>query len=394
MTAYVQKNRFDRLLNNRTGVSTVKLTVSSTASMMRPTSVMQDCERAQRISMKADGYYAANSQPQQSDVERALPLICETAEMAARQTLSANVLVADFGCADGRNSRRLTNAAIQSVRAVRPSAACTIVRNDRCENDFNQVASVSQGNLEATAGTFEFMSSGSFYKQLLPTGSMTLGTSFSAVHWMSRIPETLENSHAICREQLTGTEAEDARQVAEGDWSCFLQHRAQELASGGCLVVSMVGKLASDSQVHSPFRLISEALQQLIAEDVVCPETQDALFIPVYRRSLEEVVRPFEEDPCLKECGLTLTYASETEVACPLYSAFCEYGDVGRYAAAYVRFIRALAEPIVKAAFQQTVDEPERCMEMLFERMEQLVQQAPESWKLRRTQVLVAAQKV
>ena len=83
---------------------------------------------------------------------------------------------------------------------------------------------------------------------------------------MSCIPATLHGDQAIYCEQLTGAEAEAASPVAEADWSCFLQHRAQELAVGGCLVVSMVGKSASYREVHRPFRLISEALLQLVSE--------------------------------------------------------------------------------------------------------------------------------
>ena len=105
-------------------------------------------------------------------------------------------------------------------------------------------------------------------------------------------------------------------------------------------------------------------------------------------------MRPFEQNRKANECGLKLVHASETEVICPLYAALCEHGDVFRYACAYVRFIRALAEPVVKAAFLHTTEEPDWSTEMLFQRMVQLVQQSPESWKLQRTQVLIAAQKM
>eukprot|EP00976_Prorocentrum_cordatum_P113134 1195653-Prorocentrum_minimum.AAC.2 len=75
----------------------------------------------------------------------------------------------------------------------------------------------------------------SFFEQCLPKESVDLCTSFTAVHWLSRLPAVLKDSvHHTLSADSSGA-AKFAVQ-ANADWETVLGHRAAELRKGGQVV--------------------------------------------------------------------------------------------------------------------------------------------------------------
>ena len=71
----------------------------------------------------------------------------------------------------------------------------------------------------------------SFYKQCFPTGSVILGFSATAMHWLSKKP--CDITDALHHTMITvPEEAEKFKEQAERDWETILLKRAAELAPG------------------------------------------------------------------------------------------------------------------------------------------------------------------
>ena len=76
----------------------------------------------------------------------------------------------------------------------------------------------------------------SFYQQILPSESVTLGWTSWAVQWLSRTPGPMPDQVQVAYSKDAAARAAYSRQAAE-DWRAFLVHRGRELRPGGRLVV-------------------------------------------------------------------------------------------------------------------------------------------------------------
>ena len=85
-----------------------------------------------------------------------------------------------------------------------------------------------------------------FFEQVTPPASITLGTSGSAAHWLSRQPPDLDMPRSLYRSDAPPAELAKILKQAAADWQAFLAARAEELQPGGVLLVQMLGSDGSD----------------------------------------------------------------------------------------------------------------------------------------------------
>ena len=87
--------------------------------------------------------------------------------------------------------------------------------------------------------------------------------------------------------------------------------------------------------------------------------------------------------------AFTVDRAETLEIPIPFVVEFRRGGDVAAYAAAYTGFLRAVSEPVVRAAFNQPEREVET-VECLYERIQARLLAEPDrcSWRY----ILVAVQ--
>ena len=196
------------------------------------------------IRMRGAGYYSANTIGAKQVIDNALPLVLEAVAAMDVAAVGAPIAIADFGAADGGTSLDLHRAVIGALRQRAPERAITLTHTDLPHNDFSALfrllhgdaASSAQTPLAALPGVFSFASGASFYRQIFPEASVSLGFSATAMHWLSRTPTMLaEHVHAA---RATGAEREAFRQQAVADWTAILLMRARELAPGGRLVLA------------------------------------------------------------------------------------------------------------------------------------------------------------
>jgi hypothetical protein len=77
------------------------------------------------------------------------------------------------------------------------------------------------------------------------------------------------------------------------------------------------------------------------------------LTIPVYFRTLAELLAPLEGQGSPVYGAFTVDRAQSLEVPTPFVAEFRRGGELGAYAGAYTGFIRAISEPVVRSSLDQ-----------------------------------------
>ena len=185
--------------------------------------------------MAGHGVYNRSSRVQAAGLSPALPLLKRAARAAA--LAPERVIIADYGSSQGHNSLHTMAVAIGALRErVGQGWARSVVHTDLPGNDFSApfqtLADDPESYLRGDPAVFASAVGRSFYEQLLPAGSVTLGWSSWAVQWLSRVPAPIPDHLQVAFSRDPAVRTAYARQAAE-DWRTFLTHRGRELHPGG-----------------------------------------------------------------------------------------------------------------------------------------------------------------
>lgn len=347
--------------------------------------------------MKSDGHYDANCDPQHSDIIQSQDLLLELAARCPQPANGQSLALADFGCGHGRTSSKTFERVVKLLRSSRPDVTLNVFRNDLASNDFNALARrVASVRVE---GVHEFMAPGSFFGQVLPANSLSLGTSFSTQHWLRDLPEQRVAEHVTheVSHQAYGTAY--AAHWQHG-WHSFLQSRATELVEGGQLLISFVARSKSSDQVHAPFELLQLAAKTLVDDGHLSPYQLEQFQIPIHRPEHDEVMAPFGPTGFDSYRGLRVMQIQVTRPVCPLFADWRRDRNTERYAYRYSEFIRAFTEPVVRTGLlndggTKRVEDAGGCslLDCLYERIRRLILDEPARFTLRRTRITLVLQK-
>lgn len=178
--------------------------------------------------------------------------ITEIFDIASLSSPSYAIRLTDLGCATGPN----TIVAMQNIVQIMQrkfKSQCPNSRtlpefhvffNDKISNDFNTLFTT----LPSDKPYFAAAVPGSFHTRLFPNASLHFVYSSIALHWLSEVPEKVmeRDSAAWNKGRVHYTSAPEevveayAEQFAE-DMEEFLRTRAEEVVSGGMVVIIMPG---------------------------------------------------------------------------------------------------------------------------------------------------------
>lgn len=310
-------------------------------------------------SMKGDGFYDRNSQVQQQFILSSQDLL-EAAVAAVPLPLSGSIGLADLGCSEGKNSLMLMRRLIELVRQ-RSSQPVMVTHNDLPANNWN-------GFFHSLTGygsdTWAQANATSFFQPIVPPGSLHIACCYSAVHWLSQVPP-VPNPSGV----LFALMEEPSRQVlaeqAARDWEAFLLARAQELVSGGRLVLVSGGNKDGDVAGLKMYRLLSQILQELGHPPFV---------MPIYYRTEREIREPLER------CGFQLEHFRIQHLSTPFADQLKLDGDKRKYAGATTGFVRAWMEPLLPDG-------------RIYEIMEERMAADPEGTEVANVQIVAAFSK-
>jgi hypothetical protein len=323
------------------------------------------------IRMRGAGYYSEHTTGAKLVIDAAIPLVLAAVERMDLAASAAPFGIVDYGAADGGTSLALHRALIAAVRA-RTGRAITLTHTDLPHNDFSALFRLLHGLLPDKPGLglagddrlFSFASGTSFYRQIVPDGTLSLGFSATAMHWLSRLPATLpEHVHAV---GATGADQAAFASQAAADWETILLARARELVPGGRLVFANFCTDASGfylgwtggRNMHATFAQHWRGLREagVITDD----EVRRATF-PQFYRTEAEFRAPFDDpDSAVSRAGLRLEHSFTLLTKCPYEAAFRAGQPADAFSRAYLPTLRSWSESMFFGALDPARPEEER----------------------------------
>ncbi|CAF1935394.1 unnamed protein product [Brassica oleracea var. botrytis] len=199
--------------------------------------------------------YSANSLLQRRVLSMAKPvLVRNTEEMMMNLNFPNYIKVAELGCSSGQNTFLAISEIINTINVLcqnsnqnPPEIDCCL--NDLPENDFNTTFKfVPFFNKEIMmtnqASCFVYGAPGSFYSRLFSRNSLHFIHSSYALHWLSKVPENLENNKENV--YISNSSPQSAYKAYlnqfQRDFSMFLTLRSEEIVSNGRMVLTFIGR--------------------------------------------------------------------------------------------------------------------------------------------------------
>jgi hypothetical protein len=313
--------------------------------------------------MKGAGYYDQHSTAQLSSIQALQEWVDNAVANLPLPAPTQPLTVLDLGSSEGRNAVRLMAAIVAGLRR-RTDHPLQTIYSDLASNNFNQLFA----NLEEArraghfaAGVYPGVVGGSFYGPLLPPGTVHLATCFNAILWLDRLPAVpvpggvaYRRPHPPRPGLAVSPEATAAfRRQADQDLVRFLRCRAQELVPGGKLLVATPGDTDQSRLADGLYDVLNDACLDLVAACRLEREQYERLTMPVYFRTLEELLAPLQQERSPVRGVFAVDCAEALEVPTPFLEELRRGGNVAAYADAYTGFLRAVSEPVVRAAFNQ-----------------------------------------
>jgi len=311
--------------------------------------------------MEGHGGYNRGSRVQAAGLSPALPLLKQAAATAALTPGPEPIVIADYGCAEGRNSLRPMAVAVGAHRErAGADRAISVVHVDRPANDFNALFQLLAGDpqsyVAADRAVFASAVGSSFFTQVLPAASVTIGWSSWAVQWLSRVPGPIPDHIQVASSRDSAARAAYAWQAAE-DWQQFLTCRGRETRRGGRLVViTMATDDAGDFGYRAVLQAMHGALLSLVDDGLLQAEELRRMAIPTVGRRRADFLAPFGAEG--RFAGWTVEtleiFAGEDRI----WDEFEQSRDAAAFGAQWAAFSRASVFPTLAAELDGGPDDP------------------------------------
>jgi hypothetical protein len=188
----------------------------------------------------------------------------------------------------------------------------------------------------------------SFYQQVVPDESVTLGWSSWSVQWLSRTPAPIPDQLQVAFSQDAGARAAYARQAAE-DWATFLTRRGRELRPGGRLVVlTMALDEDGDFGYRAVLDAMYDALRTLVDDGSVSEAEAGRMAIPTVGRRRAELMAPFADGGHF--AGLAVEHLEIFRGEDQIFEAYERECDNAAFGARWAAFSRASVFPTLALA--------------------------------------------
>ena len=331
--------------------------------------------------MEGHGAYNRSSRVQAAGSAPAVRLLEQAAGQVSLPTAHEALVIADYGSSEGRNSLLPVRAAIGVLRGrLGRDCAISVVHTDLPGNDFGALfqllASDPTSYLRDDPAVFPSAVGRSFYEQVLPASSVTLGWSSWAVQWLSRVPGFIPDQVQVAYSQDATTQAVFSQQAAQ-DWRLFLGHRGAELRPGGRLVIlSMAVDDQGDFGYRTSVAAIYGSLLEMVEAGIVSPSEMHHMVIPTYGRTRQEFMAPFAETGSFAGLAveeLEIFYGEDR-----LWEEFQMHRDPTVFGARWAAFSRASVGPTLAAALENNAARAAEFLDQLEARMAARLAAKPE----------------
>lgn len=312
------------------------------------------------MAMKGAGYYSRATLGAKHVMDNAAGLILDALDRRPPADDGTPFQMTDMGCADGGTSVDMVGRVLEEVRRLCPSRPIQMTYTDLPKNDFSALFQMlhgltdTQSYAEKIADLYIAASATSFHRQIVPAGTLDLGHSATASHYITEIPAEIEDHLHMVR----ATGATRAKYEAKGaqDWENFLVMRAQELKPGGFLAlfnfgIDPQGRWLGHTGGVSMFDRFNAHWQAMATEGAITPEEYRRTNFPQVYRTVEQFTAPLTQPGPVRDAGLVLEHVETRVVPCPFAQAFATgaYDSAQSFAAAYIPTLRSWSEPVFAA---------------------------------------------
>ncbi|XP_072993034.1 S-adenosyl-L-methionine:benzoic acid/salicylic acid carboxyl methyltransferase 3-like [Typha latifolia] len=320
-----------------------------------------------------------------------------------------NFVTADLGCSSGNNSFVLFSDIVDGINESCDKLSLSppeihLFLNDLQGNDFNTVfrsLNEHKEKLKKEKGEkflpfYPVGVPGSFFTRLFPKNTVHFVYSTLSLQWLSEVPRGLVSEDGVALNPGNIYISKTSPPIVpklyfeqyKRDFTMFLKHRAEEICSGGRMVLTYIGRSVPD---HSEsvgntyiWSLFSRALNEMVAKGVIKAKDVDTFNMPLYKPSMEEVklVTQMEGSFDIVEAEMMepfWEFSSKTEdwVKC----------DSVKTGVLIAKEMRATAEVLLAAHFGEAI------MDDLFSRLAEIIAEHISKEKGKHVMFTVAFQK-
>jgi len=344
------------------------------------------------IAMLGDGFYSRVSLGPKAVIDNCRSLVFDALEQIDTNETQRPLTIADFGSADGGTSLDLIGGVVRRARERHGDRSLNVVYTDLPDADFGTLFRHVSNEIDGRPGYLHdlddvhvFCSGVSFYKQILPTASLDLAFSASAMHYLSRMPAIInDHVHAVGASEY---ERGEYRAVAIEDWNLMLLQRSRELAPHGRLVMANFcvdehGHYLGNTGGENMFDNYNAIWLQMRDQSVITDgEYRNTAFQQFYK-SIEDTLRPLSDESSeVYRSGLVLDTQETRTVACPFRTSY-EQGVIGRaeFATQFVNTHRSWTETTFRAGLLESrpANEKQAILDELYRRFEEKVLDKPQ----------------
>ncbi|XP_076893646.1 putative methyltransferase TCM_000331 [Bidens hawaiensis] len=263
-----------------------------------------------------DSSYANNSIFTNIVMQKTAPFLKRTIKGMANQDIFFDhcFMVADLGCSSGINTLLVAHDIINTVHELcqenkRKTPLFQVCLNDLFENDFNNLFKLlpafykthRKDKCEKIGPCFVSAVPGTFYGRLFPDKSLHLIHSSYSAHWLSQVPEGLENN--MLNMYIAKTSPLDVLQAYgkqfNTDFTKFLRLRYEEMAQGGRMVLTFHSRSSLDptkDECSTFWELLTMSLLEMLKEGLVRESDINSFNLPFYFPHEDELRNIIEAD--------------------------------------------------------------------------------------------------
>jgi hypothetical protein len=322
--------------------------------------------------MRGAGYYSAHTIGAKTVIDKVGERVVEAVARMPRLEPGRPFVIADLGAADGGTSMDMMRRLVDAIREREPEREINIVYTDLPHNDFSVLFRSTQGLLGADPrvplaqipNLYIFGSGTSFYRQVVSSGTLSLGFSATAMHWLSRRPCMIAGH--VQAVGAAPAEREQFRAQALLDWEAILLARARELRPGGRLLlanfcIDEAGRYLGHTGGVDMFDSFARHWRDLHAAGRIGEAEYVNATLQQFYKTPDEFAAPFR-DPAsaVSEAGLKLEHISTMTTPCPFAEAFRGHRDAAAFAKAYVPTLRSWTETTFAGALDPARPAAER----------------------------------
>jgi hypothetical protein len=342
------------------------------------------------MAMKGAGYYSKATIGAKLVMDNAAGLILEALDRQPFPDDGQVLSVTDMGAADGGTSIDMLGRVLRDVRARCSSRPIQMIYTDLPRNDFSQLFQIVHGltDIDSYAESIEdlyvFASATSFHRQIVPSGTLHLGHTATASHYITDVPCPIEDHVHMVGARGATRAAYEAKGAA--DWENFLLMRARELVSGGVLAlfnfgIDEEGRYLGDTGGVSMFDTFNAIWREMVDDGTITAAEYRATNFPQVYRTVAQFRAPLD-DPSnpVHRAGLRAEHVETRVVRCPFAEDFERHGDPVAFARSYIPTLRSWSEPVFLSGLssERSVVERQRIVDDFYGRYEARVAAAPE----------------